>query len=103
MSDISSNPASAGSDPKPWKLRRWPHGVNFHADSTLASTLVPTRRLHWGPAPHDAAAFEDKTMKTTDPQRGLSAFAGLAAAFACSGVWLGFGLFIFAIQGGGAA
>lgn len=42
-------------------------------------------------------------MKTTDPQRGLSAIAGLAAAFACSGVWLGFGLFIFALQGGGAA
>ena len=42
-------------------------------------------------------------MKTTDPQQGASAVAGLAAAFVCSGLWLGFGLFIFAIQSGGVA
>ncbi|WP_268760303.1 hypothetical protein [Altererythrobacter sp. Root672] len=39
-------------------------------------------------------------MKTTSPSRPQSAFAGLAAAFACSGLWLGFGLFMFAMQGG---
>jgi len=39
-------------------------------------------------------------MKTTDPLRSSSALAGLAAALVCSGVWLGLGLFIFAIQRG---
>jgi hypothetical protein len=42
-------------------------------------------------------------MKTTHPLRSNSAFAGLAAAFVCSGLWLGFGLFVLAIQGGGVA
>lgn len=39
-------------------------------------------------------------MKTTDTLRSTSALAGLAAAVVCSGLWLGVGLFIFAIQGG---
>jgi hypothetical protein len=48
-------------------------------------------------------AIEEETMKTTSPSRPQSAFAGLAAAFACSGLWLGLGLFMFAMQGGGVA
>ena len=39
-------------------------------------------------------------MKTNNSLRSDSALAGFAAAVVCSGVWLGFGLFIFAIQGG---
>ncbi len=39
-------------------------------------------------------------MKTTESSRNASALAGLAASVVCSGVWLGLGLFIFAIQGG---
>ena len=39
-------------------------------------------------------------MNTTNASSSTSAFAGFAAAFFCSGVWLGLGLFIFAIQDG---
>jgi hypothetical protein len=39
-------------------------------------------------------------MTTTEASRNASALAGLAAAMMCSGVWLGLGLFIFAIQSG---
>ena len=39
-------------------------------------------------------------MKTTHPLKSTSALAGLAASLVCSSVWLGLGLFIFAIQGG---
>jgi len=39
-------------------------------------------------------------MKTNQSPRSASALAGLAAAVVCSGVWLGLGLFVFAIQGG---
>jgi hypothetical protein len=39
-------------------------------------------------------------MNTTRTSTSTSAFAGFAAAFFCSGVWLGLGLFIFAIQDG---
>jgi hypothetical protein len=39
-------------------------------------------------------------MKTNNPPRRESALAGFAAAVVCSGVWLGFGLFVFALQGG---
>jgi len=39
-------------------------------------------------------------MKANQPMRSTSALAGLAAAFACSGIWLGFGLFVFALQHG---
>jgi hypothetical protein len=39
-------------------------------------------------------------MKTPQSSRSASALAGLAAAVFCSGVWLGLGLFIFAIQDG---
>ena len=39
-------------------------------------------------------------MKTNYPLRSASALAGLSAAVVCSGIWLGLGLFIFAIQGG---
>jgi hypothetical protein len=46
---------------------------------------------------------EEATMRTTHPLRSTSAFAGLAAAFVCSGIWLGLGMFVFAIQGGGVA
>lgn len=42
-------------------------------------------------------------MKTVHPLRSGSAFAGLATAFVCSGIWLGFGMFVLAIQGGGVA
>jgi hypothetical protein len=45
-------------------------------------------------------AFEEDTMKTNYPLRSASALAGLSAAVVCSGIWLGLGLFIFAIQGG---
>jgi hypothetical protein len=45
-------------------------------------------------------AFEEVTMKSNHPMRSTSALAGLAAAFACSGIWLGLGLFVFAIQHG---
>jgi hypothetical protein len=39
-------------------------------------------------------------MKTNQSPQGASALAGFAAAIVCSGVWLGLGLFVFAIQGG---
>jgi hypothetical protein len=39
-------------------------------------------------------------MRTTQPSRSSSALAGLAAAVMCSGVWLGLGLFVIAIQSG---
>ena len=39
-------------------------------------------------------------MRSNHPMRSTSALAGLAAAFVCSGVWLGLGLFIFSIQSG---
>jgi hypothetical protein len=39
-------------------------------------------------------------MRTNEPSRNESALAGLAAAVVCSGVWLGLGLFVFAIQSG---
>ncbi|HEU4651720.1 MAG TPA: hypothetical protein VFS49_09930 [Croceibacterium sp.] len=42
-------------------------------------------------------------MTTNNPTRSTSALAGFAASVVCSGIWLGLGLFIFAIQGGVAA
>jgi len=47
--------------------------------------------------------LKEETMKPTSPSRPQSALAGLAAAVVSSGIWLGLGLFIFAIQGGGVA
>ena len=42
-------------------------------------------------------------MKSTNSMRSTSAFAGLAAAFVCSGLWLSIGVFVLTLQGGGVA
>jgi hypothetical protein len=39
-------------------------------------------------------------MKSTNPAQTTSSLAGLFAAIMCTGVWLSFGMFILALQGG---